>query len=120
LPWSQHRRRRHHWCRHDVLGTLAGKSTAHSAAAILEGRGVKTLLLILKVLPIVLKIVQTIERYRLTKEATQEVLDALDTNAELMVARAALARASVPADPGSVLSDPFNRDNDDQAKPGSA
>jgi len=81
---------------------------------------VKTLLLILKVLPIVLKIVQAIERYRLTKEATREVLDALDANAELMVARAALARASVPTDPDSVLVDPFNRDNDDQAKPGSA
>ncbi len=79
----------------------------------------KTLFLILRVLPIVLKIVQAIERYRLTKEATQEVLDALDTNAELMVARAALARASVPTDPGSVLADPFNRDNDDQAKSGS-
>ncbi len=81
---------------------------------------VKTLLLILKVLPIVLKIVQAIERYRLTREATQEVHDALDTSAELMVARAALARASVPTDPDSVRSDPFNRDSDDQAKSGSA
>jgi len=57
---------------------------------------VKTLLLILKVLPIVLKIVQAIERYRLTREAMQEVLDALDANAELMVAHAALARALRP------------------------
>lgn len=69
-----------------------------------------TLLLILKVAPVLLEIVKMIQQHRLTSKATEEMLADLQQTADYLVTRSQLARAEVKDDKDSISSDPFNRD----------
>lgn len=69
-----------------------------------------TLGLLLKFLPVVLEIIRLIQRNRLSKEATKEVLDSFRQNGEIMVLKAEKARAEVSDDPDAIENDPYNRD----------
>ena len=69
-----------------------------------------SLLLILKLLPLVLAIINAIQRQRLTAAATQEVIDDLNRSVEALVAKAVAARATVDQSPEAIDNDPFNRD----------
>jgi hypothetical protein len=71
---------------------------------------VQTLLLILKLLPLVLAIVREIQRRRLTAEAADELIAEMNARGEVLVARAIEARASVDTSPEAIDADPFNRD----------
>lgn len=70
----------------------------------------QTFLLILKLLPLVLGIVREIQRRRLTAEATDEVIDSLNSGADLLVARAIASRATVDQSEEAIKHDPYNRD----------
>lgn len=70
----------------------------------------QTLLLILKVLPVLLEIVKMIQQHRLTSQATDEMLADLEMTADYLVTRSNLARAEVKDTPDEIASDPFNRD----------
>ena len=70
----------------------------------------KTLLLILKLLPLVLEIVRMIQLKRLTAEATDEMIADLEQAADYLIMRSNLARAEVKDTPDEIASDPFNRD----------
>lgn len=69
-----------------------------------------TLLLLLKVAPVLLKIVQMIQQYRLTSKATDEMLADLQQTADYLVTRSNLARAEVKDTADEIKKDPFNRD----------
>ena len=68
------------------------------------------LALFLKLLPAVLAIIREIQRRRLTAEATDALIADLDRSAELMVARAVAARATVDHSQEAIDADPDNRD----------
>jgi hypothetical protein len=71
---------------------------------------VSTLLLLLKVAPVLLEIVKMIQQYRLTSKATDEMLADLQQTADYLVTRSDLARAEVKDSPDAIASDSFNRD----------
>jgi hypothetical protein len=71
---------------------------------------VQTLLLILKLLPLVLEIVRAIQAQRLTAAATEEMIADLEQTADYLVTRSNLARAEVKDTPDAIETDPYNRD----------
>jgi hypothetical protein len=71
---------------------------------------VQTLLLILKLLPLVLSIINMIQRQRLTAQATDEMIADLELTADYLVTRANQAAAEVKDTPDEIAADPFNRD----------
>ena len=79
----------------------------------------KNLPTIFAVLSAVLKIFDAAIRYKLTEEATKEMLHDLELAGAVLVARAANARANVPVDTDSVSHDPYNKERvgDNQARP---
>lgn len=68
------------------------------------------LLIVLKLLPMVLQIIQLIQRHRLTAEATQQMVDDLTMTADYLAASAGKARAEVKDTAEEVQNDPLNRD----------
>jgi hypothetical protein len=70
-----------------------------------------TLLLILKFLPMILEIVKAIQTYRLTQQATDEMIGDLQMTADYLVSRSAEAKAKVENTDDAFASDPNNRDN---------
>lgn len=70
----------------------------------------QTLLLILKLLPLVLEIVRMIQLKRLTAEATDEMLADLEQTADYLIMRSDLARTKVDTSDDAILLDPNNRD----------
>ncbi len=69
----------------------------------------QTLLLLLKFLPLVLEIIQAIQRQKLTAQATQEVIEDLSMTADYLVARANAASATVDDSDDALLSSENNR-----------
>jgi len=76
----------------------------------------KNLPIIFSVLSAVLKILDAAIKYKLTQEATAEMLHDLEVVGAEMVVRAAAARANVPVDPDSVSSDPNNKERVDSSQ----
>lgn len=69
----------------------------------------QTLLLILKLLPMVLEIVKAIQAHRLTQQATDEMIADLQQTADYLVTRAKLAKSEVKDSDDAISSDPDNR-----------
>ena len=69
----------------------------------------QTLLLILKLLPLVLEIVKMIQAKRLTAEATDEMIADLEQAADYLIMRSNLAASEVKDTPDEVANDPHNR-----------
>jgi hypothetical protein len=70
-----------------------------------------TLLLILKFLPMILEIVKAIQTYRLTQQATDEMIGDLQMTADYLVSRSSEAKAKVESTDDAFANDPNNRDN---------
>lgn len=70
----------------------------------------ETLLLIVKLLPMVLEIVKMIQTHRLTAQATDEMITDLKMTADYLVTRTELARAKVSDAQADIDADPDNRD----------
>lgn len=70
---------------------------------------VQTLLLILKLMPMVLEIIKLIQLHRLTEKATEEMIADLEMTADYLVTRSKLARAEVKDTPDAIKNDPDNR-----------
>jgi hypothetical protein len=70
-----------------------------------------TLLLILKFLPMILEIVKAIQSYRLTQQATDEMISDLQMTADYLVSRSNAARATVDKSEEAKDADPNNRDS---------
>lgn len=71
----------------------------------------QTLFLILKLLPMVLELIKMFQQYRLTAQATQEVIDDLQMTADYLVARSGEAKAKVENTDEAISADPNNRDH---------
>lgn len=69
----------------------------------------QTLLLILKLMPMVLEIIKLIQLHRLTEKATEEMIADLEMTADYLVTRSKLARAEVKDTPDAIKNDPDNR-----------
>jgi hypothetical protein len=70
-----------------------------------------TLLLILKFLPMILELVKAIQTYRLTQQATDEMIGDLQMTADYLVSRSSEAKAKVENTDDAFARDPNNRDN---------
>lgn len=70
----------------------------------------QTLLLVLKLLPMVLEIVKMIQAHRLSEQATTEMITDLELTADYLVTRSKLARAEVKDTEDEISRDPNNRD----------
>jgi hypothetical protein len=70
----------------------------------------ETISLLVKLLPMVVQIIQTIQRRQLTREATDALIADMTSSADILVARAIEARANVNTSQEAIDADPYNRD----------
>jgi hypothetical protein len=70
----------------------------------------ETISLLVKLLPMVVQIIQTIQRRQLTREATDALIADMTSSADILIARAIEARANVNTSQEAIDADPYNRD----------